>query len=90
MRVLKAKDMVAVVDFIYHGEANIYQEDLGGFLIHANELQLKGLAQEEISETEKKKFQRLRKRKQSQGNIYYTLTYETILQQNRKKLHCLS
>ena len=44
MRGLKAKDLVAIVDFIYHGEANIYQEDLDGFLALAEELQLKGLA----------------------------------------------
>ena len=44
MRGLKAKDMVAIVDFIYYGEANIYEDDLGGFLALAEELQLKGLA----------------------------------------------
>ena len=43
MRGLKAKDLTAIVDFIYYGEANIYQEDLDGFLILAEELQLKGL-----------------------------------------------
>ena len=44
MRGLKSKDLVAIVDFIYHGEANIYQEDLDGFLALAGDLQLKGLA----------------------------------------------
>ena len=44
MRGLKAKDLVAVVDFIYLGEANIIQEDLNGFLALAEELQLKGMA----------------------------------------------
>ena len=44
MRGCKAKDLVAIVDFIYHGEANIYQEDLDGFLVLAKELQLNGLA----------------------------------------------
>ena len=44
MRGLKNKDLVAILDFIYHGEANIYQEDLDGFLALAEELQLKGLA----------------------------------------------
>ena len=43
MRGLKSKDLVAIVDFIYHGEANIAQEDLNGFLALAEELQLKGL-----------------------------------------------
>ena len=44
MRGMKAKDLIAIVDFIYHGEANVYQEDLEGFLALAEELQLKGLA----------------------------------------------
>ena len=44
MRGLKAKDLVAIVDFIYHGEASVFQEDLDGFLALAEELQLKGLA----------------------------------------------
>ena len=43
MRGLKSKDLVAIVDFIYLGEENIYQEDLGSFLALADELQLKGL-----------------------------------------------
>ena len=44
MRGLKAKDLWAIVDFIYHGEASIPQEDLQGFLALAEELQLKGMA----------------------------------------------
>ena len=44
MRGLKFNNLVAVLDFIYHGEANIYQEDLDGFLAIAEELQLKGLS----------------------------------------------
>ena len=47
MRGIKAKELVAIVDFIYHGEANIDQEDLDGFLALADELQLKGLASSE-------------------------------------------
>ena len=44
MKGLKAKNMLALVDFIYHGEANIFQEDLNDFLTLAEELQLKGLS----------------------------------------------
>ena len=44
MRGMKAKELEAIVDFIYYGEANIYQDDLDGFLALAEELQLKGLA----------------------------------------------
>ena len=40
---VRSKDLLAIVDFIYQGEANIYQEDLDGFLALAEELQLKGL-----------------------------------------------
>ena len=32
-----------MVDFFYHGEANVHQENLGSFLVLAEELQLKGL-----------------------------------------------
>jgi hypothetical protein len=35
--------MAAMVDFMYHGEVNIYQDDLDGFLKIADELELKGL-----------------------------------------------
>jgi hypothetical protein len=43
MRGMKADALVAVVDFLYYGEANIYQENLDVFLAIAEELKLKGL-----------------------------------------------
>ena len=43
MKGLKEKDLGTILDFIYNGEANVYQEDLNGFLSLAAELQLKGL-----------------------------------------------
>jgi len=43
MRGLKSTDLVAIVDFLYFGEANVYQENLDSFLAVAEELQLKGL-----------------------------------------------
>ena len=43
MRGVKYNDLVAVVDFIYQGEANIFQEQLENFLNLAEELELKGL-----------------------------------------------
>ena len=52
MRGLKPKDLVAIMDFIYHGEANIYQEDLDRFLILAEELQLKGLSGTKQNDTD--------------------------------------
>ena len=43
MRGLKSKDLVAIIDFMYTGEANIFQEDLDAFLNIAEEQRLKGL-----------------------------------------------
>ena len=43
MRGMKSVDLVAMVDFLYFGEANVYQENLDSFLALAEELQLKGL-----------------------------------------------
>ena len=43
MRGVKSDDLKDVVDFLYFGEANLYQENLDSFLGLADELQLKGL-----------------------------------------------
>merc|ERR1712204_34994 len=43
MRGLKSKDLMAILDFLYYGEANIYQERIDAFLAIAEELKLKGL-----------------------------------------------
>ena len=43
MRGIKLGDLEAIMDFLYNGEANIYQEDLEGFLKIAEELQLRGI-----------------------------------------------
>ena len=49
MRGLKSKDLLAIVDFIYYGETNVYENDLDGFLALAEELQLKGLVNDQPS-----------------------------------------
>ena len=43
MRGVKFENLLAIVDFLYLGETNIYQEHLDSFLAIAEELQLKGL-----------------------------------------------
>ena len=43
MRGVKSEVLVAVMDFIYLGEANVYQENLDSFLAIAEEFRLKGL-----------------------------------------------
>ena len=40
---MKSDDLTAIVDFLYFGEASVYQENFESFLAIAEELQLKGL-----------------------------------------------
>ena len=42
MRGVKSDDVLAIIDFLYRGEANIFQDNLDSFLAVAEELQLKG------------------------------------------------
>ena len=44
MRGLRLEDLLAIVDFLYLGEANVCQENLDSFLALAEELKLKGLS----------------------------------------------
>ena len=41
---MRSEDLLALLDFIYLGETNIFQENLDSFLALAEELKLKGLA----------------------------------------------
>ena len=53
MRGLKSSDLDAILDFLYHGEVKIVQDDLDSFLSLAEELQLKGL---NVGEKEEKQY----------------------------------
>ena len=46
MRGVKSGDLSVVVDFLYHGEAKVFEEDLDSFLAIAEEFQLMGLMNE--------------------------------------------
>ena len=46
MRGLKSEDLTAILDFLYCGEANVFQDNLDSFLALAEELKLKGLKAE--------------------------------------------
>ena len=46
MRGIKFTDLSAILDYLYYGEANIYQENLNSFLAIAEELGLKGISRE--------------------------------------------
>ena len=56
MRGLKSEDLIAMMDFLYKGEANVFQENLDSFLALAEELKLKGLNSNTESETDKADF----------------------------------
>jgi len=60
MRGVKSEDLVAIVDFLYYGEANVHQESIDEFLVIAEQLKLKGFAgnrgNEIISEEPVKKY----------------------------------
>ena len=43
LRGVGSENLLAIVDFLYHGQANVYQENLDSFLALAEELELKGL-----------------------------------------------
>ena len=52
MRGMKYDDLLAIMDFLYRGEANIFQQNLDSFLAVAEELQLKGLVGETAQRVE--------------------------------------
>ena len=43
MKGMKSSSLTAIIDFLYLGEANVFQDELDSFLALAEELQLKGL-----------------------------------------------
>ena len=43
IRGVRPENLMTMVDFFYHGEAKVYQENLDSFLVLAEELQLNGL-----------------------------------------------
>ena len=45
MKGVRFRDIQSVLSFMYHGEANITQEDLDNFLAVAEDLRVKGLTQ---------------------------------------------
>ena len=54
MRGLKYENILSLVDFLYHGEANVFQENLESFLAMTDDLQLKGFKRDEEVESSPK------------------------------------
>ena len=63
MRGVKSENLTAMVDFFYHGEANVFQENLDSFLVLAEELQLKGLRGNQTEKEASEEFSLPAKRK---------------------------
>jgi hypothetical protein len=49
---VKHADLVSVLNFMYHGEVNVAQEELNSFLAVAEELKVKGLTQQNGGQTD--------------------------------------
>ena len=49
MKGVKYSDLVSVLNFMYHGEVNVAQEELNSFLAVAEDLKVKGLTQNNSS-----------------------------------------
>ena len=58
MKGIKYVDIVSVLNFMYHGEVNVAQEELNSFLAVAEDLKVKGLTQN-VSDTSPKANQSL-------------------------------
>ena len=67
MRGLKFENLLSLVDFLYHGEANVFQDNLDSFLGMAEEFQLKGLDKMEEEPIEEVPKESKRKVSQSFG-----------------------
>ena len=68
MRGLNYNQLGAVVDFIYYGEVNIFQDDLDSFLALSEELKLKGLNSSNETQQEAEPPQYYQKGRPNQGN----------------------
>ena len=81
LRALKSEDLIALVDFLYFGETNVFQENLHSFLLLAQELKMKGLtavADEILNKNQK--FSRKFKIKSSQ-EIKTSLKYQDFIKE---------
>ena len=78
MRGMRPENLMAMVDFFYYGEANVYQENLDSFLVLAEELQLKGLRGNQ-TEKEEEDFQKPTKQKSSPKSQKYRLAANEVV-----------
>ena len=80
MRGVKFEDLVSMVDFLYNGEANVYQDNLDSFLAMAEELKLKGLKrQEEVDLPPEKALKRRPTQDKSKAGNYFPTSKQKTL-----------
>ena len=86
MRRLKGEDLIAMVDFLYYGEANVERESLDSFLGLAQELRLKGVTDSaqlhdwEFSRKEETKIEERKLHNQTTPNILRPLNVYNSLE----------
>ena len=76
MRGVRPGNLMAMVDFFYNGEANVYQENLDSFLVLVEELSWKG--------SEETKQSQMLKPFQNQQNINFIQNRKTTDQQQQQ------
>ena len=83
MRGVHYEDLLSMVDFLYNGEANVYQENLDSFLAMAEELRLKGLERREDVEQspEKTSFSQTSQGTNKTKTVYPKLKHKTSTQE---------
>ena len=74
-----SKDFASILNFIYFGEANVYQEDLDSLLAIAHEIKLKGLTGRTSSELLDEHEMPGHFEPAKMNNYLYTLQHQTTL-----------
>ena len=85
MRGMRTEDLTAIIDFLYHGEANVLQESLDSFLAIASELKLEGLMGLDEDEREKPKTETAKQRQMDQPIAPFISSYEKTTESQRSK-----
>jgi len=75
LRGVHSADMQAVLDFMYHGEVSVAQEELNSFLSVAEDLKVKGLTQKHSDNTTPSKVQ-YKEPKESESSNSFNSNYE--------------
>ena len=74
---VKLSELVSVLDFMYHGQVEVAQNELNNFLITAENLKVKGLMNEEKG-TQKNKTKATREFKKKEGEVKTLSTLLTV------------